>query len=187
MSKNKQNISIKNIILYGLGDIYGGGAFIIIGTLFMIFLTDIVGLTPAKAGLVLVIGKAWDAISDPLMGYISDNTRSKYGRRRIYFILAIIPVTLSFFMLWYPANFESQNYLFLYYVFAYVFFSTIFTMVMVPYSALNADMTRDYKIRTRLSGARMIFSQFSALLAGVLPKIIVIDPPRGKPTRIPAS
>ncbi len=169
----EKNINIKNIILYGIGDIYGGGAFIIIGTLFIIFLTDVVGLSPAKAGLVLVIGKVWDAISDPLMGYLSDNTRTRFGRRRIYFIIAIIPVALSFFLLWYPVKFTADNYLFLYYVFAYLFFSTIFTMVMVPYSALNADMTRDFKVRTKLSGARMIFSQFSALLAGVLPKIII--------------
>ena len=172
MSNNKE-VKMKNLILYGLGDLYGGGAFLVLGTLYLIFLTDVVGLNPAKAGLVLVVGKAWDAISDPLMGYISDHTSSKFGRRRIYFLLAIAPIALSFILLWFPIGFNSQNYLFLYYMFAYMFFSTVFTMVMVPYTALNAEMSEDYKTRTKLSTSRMLFSQISALLSGVIPKIIV--------------
>lgn len=158
-----KEIKTQNIIFYGMGDLYGGGAFFVIGTLFLIFLTDVIGLTPAKAGLVLVLGKSWDAISDPLMGYISDHTRSRFGRRRVYFLIGIIPIALSFFLLWYPAEFNSETFLFLYYVFAYIFFSTIFTMVMVPYSALNAEMTENYQIRTRLSASKMLFSQFSSV------------------------
>ena len=170
---NKQSVNKKNIILYGLGDLFGGGSFLIIGTLYMIFLTDIVGLNPGKAGTVLVIGKIWDAVSDPLMGYLSDHTNTKYGKRRIYFLIGIVPIAISFILLWYPVNFSSQLYLFLYYSFAYIFFSTIFTLVMVPYTALNADMTSNFEIRTKLSTSRMIFSQLSALIAGVLPKILI--------------
>lgn len=172
MKKNK-SITKKNIISYGLGDLFGGGAFLIIGTLYMIFLTDVIGLPPARAGLVLVIGKIWDAISDPLMGYLSDHTRTRYGKRRIYFLLGIFPIVLSFILLWYPVDLNSNNLLFLYYTFAYIFFSTVFTMVMVPYTALNAEMTDDFKIRTKLSTSRMLFSQISALISGVLPKLIV--------------
>ncbi|ACM23716.1 MFS transporter [Thermotoga neapolitana] len=168
-----KKVGFKNILLYGLGDIFGGGSFVVIGTLFLLFLTDIVGLNPTLAGLVLIVGKIWDALSDPLMGYISDNTKSRFGRRRIYFLIGIIPIFISFSILWYPFISESQIRTFLYYLFAYIFFSTVYTMVMVPYSALVADMSRDYRIRTRLSGARMIFSQLSALISGTIPKLIV--------------
>ena len=171
--ENKITVHKKNIILYGLGDLFGGGAFLVIGTLYMIFLTDVVGLKPSRAGLVLVIGKIWDAVSDPLMGYLSDHTRTKYGKRRIYFLIGIIPIAVSFMLLWLPINFSSELFLFIYYTFAYIFFSTVFTMVMVPYTALNADMTNDFKIRTKLSTSRMLFSQLSALLSGVIPKIII--------------
>src|SRR6056297_384097 len=170
---NTQSIDKKNIILYGLGDLFGGGAFLIIGTLYMIFLTDIVGLSPSRAGTVLVIGKIWDAVSDPLMGYLSDHTKTKYGKRRIYFLIGIIPIAISFTLLWYPIDFSSQLFLFFYYSFAYIFFSTVFTLVMVPYTALNADMTSDFKVRTKLSTSRMLFSQLSALIAGVLPKMLI--------------
>lgn len=166
-------VKTKNLIFYGMGDIFGGGSFIIIGTLFLIFLTDVVGLKPSLAGLVLIIGKIWDAVSDPLMGYISDNTKSRFGRRRIYFLIGIFPIFLSFFLLWYTFLSESQLSIFLYYTFAYIFFSTAYTLVMVPYTALNAEMTDDFKIRTKLTGSRIMFSQISALISGVLPKIIV--------------
>ena len=172
MSKEKK-IKLKNLIAYGVGDLYGGGSFFIVGTLFMIFLTDVAGLSPFKAGLVFIVGKIWDAISDPLMGYISDNTETSLGRRRVYFLIGMLPVGISFAMMWYPVDFLNQNFTFLYYVMAYIFFCTVFTMLMVPYSALNAEMTFDYKERTRLNGARMIFSQGSTLIAGVVPKIVI--------------
>ncbi len=170
---SEKNVTKKNIISYGAGDIYGGGAFLLLGTLYMIFLTDIVGLNPALAGTVVVVGKAWDAISDPLMGHISDNIDTKYGRRRIFFLIGIIPIIISFTALWIPLSSQSSLILFLYYTFAYIFFSTVFTMVMVPYSALNAELSENFQIRTKLSTARMAFSQFSALISGVLPKFLV--------------
>ncbi|MFW5980093.1 MAG: MFS transporter [Halanaerobiales bacterium] len=173
MNNKQPKIRFKNLIAYGIGDIYGGGAFLVLGTLYLYFLTDIVGLPPGKAGLVLIIGKVWDAISDPLMGHISDNTNTRLGRRRIYFLLGIIPVALSFSLLWYPGSFSSLNMTFIYYLIAYIFFSTIFTMVMVPYTALNAEMTEDYQERTKLSTYRMFFSQISALIAGSLPRLMV--------------
>jgi len=169
----EKKVTKKNIISYGAGDIYGGGAFLLLGTLYMIFLTDIIGLNPALAGSVVVVGKIWDAVSDPLMGHISDNIDTKYGRRRIFFLIGIIPIIISFTALWIPLNSQSSLILFLYYTFAYIFFSTVFTMVMVPYSALNAELSENFQIRTKLSTARMAFSQFSALISGVLPKFLV--------------
>jgi len=69
-------VTFKTLIAYGVGDIYGGGAFIIVSLFYMFFMTEVVGLSPALAGLALGIGKVWDAITDPLMGYLSDHTRS---------------------------------------------------------------------------------------------------------------
>ena len=168
-----RKVALRSKLLYGLGDIYGGGAFLVINLLFINFLTDVEHLAPYLAGSIFLIGKIWDAISDPLMGMFSDRTKSKYGRRRIYFLAGIIPVFLSFFMLWYSFGIDTQIGLFLYYLLAYMFFSTAFTMVMIPYSAILPDMTDDYKERTSLSGFRLIFSVVSAIAAGVLPKIIV--------------
>ena len=163
----------RNILLYGLGDIYGGGAFIVIGTLFMFYMTEVIGLSPILAGLVFSLGKIWDAISDPLMGYLSDRTKSRFGRRRLYFLIGILPIALSFILLWIPVRLESQAALFAYYSFAYVVFATVITMVMIPYSALGAEMSGDYKVRNSLSGARLAFSGFSSLVAATVPKMLI--------------
>lgn len=69
---------------YACGDIYGGGAFLLVGLLYLNFLTDIVMIPPAWAGSIFLIGKIWDAVSDPIMGVVSDRTKSPFGRRRVY-------------------------------------------------------------------------------------------------------
>jgi oligogalacturonide transporter len=181
MSIKERTVTWKTLISYGLGDIYGGGAFMIVGMLFLFYLTEVVGLSPALAGLVFGIGKVWDAVSDPLMGYLSDRTKSRFGRRRVYFLAGIAPITLSFILLWLPMDFTSQAALFLYYSFAYIVFATVFTMVMIPYSALAAELSGDYKTRNKLSGSRLFFSGFSSLLAATIPKII-IDSSKGAPS-----
>jgi oligogalacturonide transporter len=151
---------------------YGGGSFFIISTLFLFFLTEAAGISPVHAGIIIFAGKLWDAVSDPMMGYISDHMQSRFGRRRVFFLLGMIPVGISFALLWLPINLEGTLRI-TWYLFAYMLFSTVFTVMMVPYSALSAEMTTDYRTRNRLSGARMIFSQISALISGVVPKLIV--------------
>ena len=181
-TQGSRKVTFKHLLAYGSGDMYGGGGFMIVGLLFMFYLTEVVGLSPALAGLVFGIGKIWDAVSDPLMGYISDRTTSKFGRRRVFFLIGIIPITLTFVLMWVPVSFDTQFALFLYYSVAYMFFATVFTMVMVPYSALAAELSGDYRVRNRLSGARLFFSGFSSLLAATIPKII-IDSYNNPPSR----
>ncbi len=166
-------VTFKTLIAYGVGDIYGGGAFIIVSLFYMFFMTEVVGLSPALAGLALGIGKVWDAITDPLMGYLSDHTRSRYGRRRVYFLVGIVPIALSYIIMWIRVQASSQVALFFYYLFAYILFDAVITMVMTPYSALAAELSADYKVRNRLSAARLFFSGFSSLLASTVPSMII--------------
>lgn len=183
MEEQKKRIGIGSLVAYGMGDMYGGGSFLIISTLFIYFLTDVVGLSPLLAGLVVLVGKAWDAVSDPLMGLISDRTKSRFGRRRIYFLISIVPVFLSFWMLWLTLRFESELATFFYYLFSYILFCTVYTVVMVPYSSLPTEMSGDYRERARLSGARMLFSQLSALIAGTIPGFLVKNLYRNNPSQ----
>lgn len=168
-----QSPTLKNIFSYAVGDLYGGGAFFIIGALFLVFLTDVAKLNPALAGTIILIGKLWDAITDPTMGYISDNTRSKFGRRRLYFLIGIIPIFLSWVLLWSSFGMESTIFKFIYYLMIYLLFNTVFTLVMVPYNSMPAEMATDYKDRSRLITVRMLFSQGGMLLGAVLPITII--------------
>lgn len=119
------------------------------------------------------IGKLIDAVTDPLMGYISDITRSRFGRRRIYFLAAIGPIWVSFFLLWLPFGQAPLLLRFIYYTVCYILFSLVYTLVMVPYSALNAEISRAESNRIRLAGSRMVFTQLVTLLAILIPNWLI--------------
>jgi len=169
--KGKNSLITK--MSYACGDIYGGGAFLLVGLLYLNFLTDIVRISPAVSGSIFLIGKIWDAVSDPIMGVISDRTKSRFGRRRIYFLIGIIPIFVTFAMLWFTLKTESQTALYFYYLVSYLLFNTSLTLVMIPYNSILPEITVDYRERTSFITARLIFSNISALISGVLPMIIV--------------
>ncbi len=157
---------------FAAADLYGGGAFNIINFYYAIFLTTVVKISPFWAGIVIAVSKVWDAISDPLMGRISDNTRTKWGRRRPYFLIGVPFIFVSFFLLWFPADFSDQILRIAFAMLAYIFFSTVNTMVMVPYQAMMPELTDDYNERSSVSGIRMGFSLGSSLLCAVIPPVI---------------
>ena len=103
-----EKLSVWRKIGYGLGDIYGGGASVIISFYYLIFLTDVVRLPPALAGTVILLSKVYDAITDPFEGVISDRTRTSLGRRRPYLLAGIPLIFLTFFGLFYPVNFATR-------------------------------------------------------------------------------
>jgi len=161
------------IAIFGMGDLFGGGGQLVINFFYLIFLTDVVKLNPGLAGTIVLISRIWDAVSDPLMGIISDNTKSKFGRRRPYILLGGIGIIIAFIMLWWPVSFGSQGATFAYVLFAYIFYSTISTIIMVPYSSMSSEVSMEYKERTIVNGTRLFFSQFASLLCAVLPMEIV--------------
>jgi len=168
-----REVSRKEGLIFASGDIYGGGAQIIISFYYLIFLTDVVRISPALAGTVILISKIWDAVSDPLMGIITDNTESRWGRRKPFFLIGFFGILASFLLLWYPVGFTGEITRFFYVLASYLFYSTIQTIIMVPYSAMSSEISTDYKERTVINGTRLFFSQFSSLLCAVLPLEIV--------------
>src|SRR5690554_1822313 len=98
----QNQMKTKEKVIFAWGDVFGGGAQALIGVLYLIFLTDVIGINPAIAATAILISKVWDAISDPLMGIISDNTRTKMGRRRPYIFFGGILVVIAFALMWMP-------------------------------------------------------------------------------------
>lgn len=107
------------------------------------------------------------------MGYISDRAHSRFGRRRVWLLAGILPIGLSFSLLWLPFKFDSTAATFAYYFLACIFFYIVLTIVMIPYSSLPADMTTDFKVLNRMSGARIVFSQVATLIGGVAANPII--------------
>lgn len=173
--QNKREQSAVSRVAYGLADIYGGGAFVIIGTFFTVFLTKALGMPTALAGTIPLIGKVWDAITDPLMGNICDRTQSRFGAKRFYLLIGSIISAITFILMW--ISFGTSNVMgqYFFYMLMYMLFSTGFTIVMVPYNALLPDMVEDYNVRSRFSGTRMICSTFGAILAGLIPTLVIKD------------
>ncbi|MDC7233509.1 MAG: glycoside-pentoside-hexuronide (GPH):cation symporter [Spirochaetales bacterium] len=173
MTSSRNKLSWITKLVYGSGDFYGGASATVIAMLFLFFMTDVVGLRPLAAGFVVFMGRLIDAVTDPLMGRISDRTRSPYGRRSPYFLFASLPVGLSFGMLWIKAGPPESHLTVVYYTAAYILFSLAFTTVMVPYAALAPELTNDYHERTSLISFRMAFSILGALTAAVVPKTLI--------------
>jgi sugar (glycoside-pentoside-hexuronide) transporter len=173
MRKTEGKMSRAEIATFAAGDMFGGGAQLIISFYYLIFLTDVVKIRPILAGTVILVSKIWDAVSDPLMGFITDNTRTRWGRRKPYFLVGFFSIIASFFLLWYPFSHHNEIVKFAYVLFAYILYSTVSTMVMIPYAAMSSEITTDYNERNVVNGTRLLFSQISSLLCAVLPIEIV--------------
>lgn len=168
-----QKLSRLTKIIYGSGDIGFSLTTTIVAAYFLFFLTNVVGIRPAVAGIAILIGRSWDYINDPIIGHISDRTRSRWGRRRPFLLFGALPFALAFTMMWFKPPWDNLIALTAYYAVAYVIFDTAATFVYMPYYALTPELTEDYDERTSLTSYRMFYSIFGSLLAFTIPLMIV--------------
>ena len=168
-----ERLPARTKILYGVGDAGFSMTSTIIGAYLAIFLTDVVGLDPGLAALAVGVGRTWDWINDPLMGYISDRTRSRWGRRRPFLLFGFIPFGLFFALLWWVPPWRSPMGLAVYYSVAYLLYEAAATLVYMPYFALTPELTLDYDERTSLTSYRMFVSIVTGLVAFVVPMMII--------------
>ncbi|UTC66426.1 MULTISPECIES: MFS transporter [unclassified Treponema] len=174
MLNKQKKMTWRTYLAYGAADLYGGGCFFIVTTFAMYYLVNVIGLHPVLAGLIPAIGKFWDAVSDPMMGYIADNTpQNRFGKRRVWFLVSIVPIALSFIIIWFPTGIESQAGKFIFYTVAYIIFFTVSTVSYIPYAALSAEITKDFSERNKLNGSRLMFSFIATLLGGLLAQPII--------------
>ncbi len=161
-----QILSRRTKFIYGLGD-WGTSASTAARNLFWpFFLVSVVGLRVELAGLVYLVGRIWDSINDPLIGTLSDRLETRWGRRRPLLLFGAIPFGVGFVLLFLVPPFESESALVLYYIAAFLFFDTMYTVVNVPYSALTPELTEDYDERSSLTGWRIATAIFATLVAG---------------------
>lgn len=139
---------------------------------FLFYLTDIIGLSSLLAGTAFFIGKFWDGINDPFMGWISDRTDSKYGRKRVYLIYGAVPFALSFFLLWLiPINISAVIQ-FLLAILLLFLFGTFYTVITVPYFALVPLLSDNYDERTQITSIRAMLSIVGTIFGGVIALLI---------------
>jgi GPH family glycoside/pentoside/hexuronide:cation symporter len=167
-----ERLPLATRLAFGAGDLSPAIATIVIAFFQLFFLTTIAGLRPGAAGTILLVAKIWDAFTDPVMGWISDHTRSRHGRRRPWLLYGAVPFALVFFLQWIVPPF-GQTGLFFYYLLMTILLSTVFTIVSVPYTSLTPELTRDYDERTTLTSYRFAFSIGGSLIIGSLYPVLV--------------
>lgn len=168
-----KKLSIATKTIFGSADLFGGGALNMVGFYYLIFLTDVVQISPAYAGAIVLASRIWDAVTDPAMGVIVDRTRTRFGKRRPYFMAAVVTVFISMVVLWYPVAWADEVARVLFALFGYLFFSTVSTTVMVPYLSMQPELTSDYNERTSLNVFKMAFSFIASIIAAIVPMTIV--------------
>ena len=168
-----ERLSRRTKLIYGAGDTGFSLTSTILGAYFAIFLTDVVGLAPGIAAAAIFIGRSWDYVNDPIIGHISDRTRSRWGRRRPFLLFGAIPFGVAFTLLWWKPPIDSTFGLAAYYAVAYLLFDTAATFAYMPYFALTPELTQDYDERTALTSYRMFFSILGGLVAFTIPLMII--------------
>ncbi len=179
-AKQSDKLSAGIKLCYGCGDLVAGLAFNTLNFFYLYFLNTVVGMPAYLAGLVLLIGRAWDGVMDPVMGMIVDSTTSKRGKHRYWMLVAVGPFAVLFILLWlrFPGGQWTQ---FLVYSFLFLLFSSTFTMYNIPYGSMTADLTRDYHERTALTGVRMVFSLFAMIIGAGATQLLAGIPGVGYP------
>ncbi|MGG6296616.1 MFS transporter [Leptolyngbya sp. AN02str] len=172
-----EKLSLPTKLAFGAGDLGPAITANILVVFLLIFFTNVAGIDPGLAGSILLVGKLWDAVNDPLVGALSDRTKSRLGRRLPWMIWGGIPFGIFFFLQWIVPRFSdnpttNQWGLFWYYVIVSILFNNFYTMVNLPYTALTPELTRDYDERTRLNSYRFAFSIGGSILSLVLALVI---------------
>lgn len=153
--------------------LFGGGGYII-SLYFLSFLTEVEKLSPDQAGLVIAVAHFWDAFTDPLMGIITDRTRSKHGRHRRYLLWGVIPIAVSYFCLWNSFGISATGNTtatMLYYMFAYMLYNTAYTLVAVPHTAMLPEIAPEYSLRTQYNSVSYIMNSVGMVSSFLLVSI----------------
>jgi len=170
--KTSEKLPLWQKIVYGSGDLGFSMNNSLISAFFSVFMVTVVGMPPGLVAIIFIIGRSWDFINDPIIGHLSDRTRSRWGRRRPFLLFGAIPYGLSFTLLWLSPNL-SQTGLVIYYSLAYIIYEALATTVYMPYFALTPELTDDYDERTKLTSFRMMFNIIGSLTAYILPLLFV--------------
>ena len=151
-------------LIYGLGAFVNNILAAAIGGMIIVLNLGL-GMNPALVGLLGALPRLTDAITDPLMGYISDNTRSRWGRRRPYIFVGAIAVGIIFALLWQLPAEKTESFYFWYFLAGSLIFYLAYTIFATPWVALGYELTPDYHERTRLMGVQNFIGNIAYMIS----------------------
>ncbi len=174
-------VSLPTKLSYGFGAIAYGVKNNGFDYFLLLFYSQILGVEAQMVGLALLIALVFDAFSDPIVGYLSDNTRSRWGRRHPWMYFAGLPVSVAYFFLWSPPEAFTGDALFIYLVLLSILIRTLITLYEVPSSALAPEITRDYDERTKLMAWRTFFGWIGGTLIASFTLAVLLAPSADNP------
>jgi len=159
------------------------------GVFVLFYYKQVLGLSGTLTGLAIALSVIWDAVSDPLVGAWSDQLRSRWGRRHPLMVASVLPLALSFVGLFWPPQqlLGSQLHLFFWLLATVLLLRTALTLFMVPYLALGAEISSDYRERTSLARARTNLGWFVGVLVPASTLAFLFAAERGVDGRFLAS
>ncbi len=171
-----ERIPTKEKIFYSLGAMMDGGGVALMSCIMLAYMTDHLRIYAATASTIMMLSKIWDAITDPVMGHISDNTRSKYGRRKPYMFVGGFMLIVALTLLFAPIKdwgITSQAGMVAYVLIFYIVWNTCSTITQVPYTSMASDISPSFTERNNANTVKLVFSAASAGLAYVIPLLLL--------------
>jgi len=174
LTQKEKNIPFSQLAAYGAGGIIPIALFNIAGILVGLMGNISLGLSAFWLGFILIIPRLWDAFSDPIIGHLSDNTRTRWGRRRPYLLIGGLLVAVCFVVMWwipkgdqvhawFPSESSYHAFQLVYILFTLLLFFTAVNIFEIPHGALGMEMTSDYHERTRLFSAKSFVGNLFAM------------------------
>ncbi len=173
-------LSLPTKLFYGFGSVAYGVKDQGFSYLLLIFYNQVIGLPAQTVGLAIMIALAFDALLDPIVGQVSDNWRSRWGRRHPFMYAAALPVAISYLLLWNPPDW-SQDATFYYLIAVAVVIRTFITFYEIPSAALGAELTADYDERTTVMSYRYFFGWMGGITMTLLALRVFLQPDADHP------
>lgn len=172
-------VPVKEKLAYGCGAFMDGGGVALMSCVMLKYMEYGLGIPIATASTLMMISKIWDAITDPLMGFISDNTRGRYGRRKPYMFVGGILLLVGIFLLFLPVTewgiIAADNIpgLVAWILIMYLLWNTFSTITMVPYCSMASDISPSFRERNNANTVKLVFNAAASGLAYVLPLLFI--------------
>ena len=170
-----RKVPLGTTIAYGMPGLGAGYMYLLMSLYVMKFSTDVLLIAPAVMGVIFSISRIWDAVSDPIAGYLSDRTTFKFGRRRTWMLISFIPISFGFLAVFSPPESMQGQSLDLWMMIAILSFYSAITLLNVPHMALGAELSEDYHERTRLFGVRHIGFTLGSILALISMSLLISE------------
>jgi len=170
--KQLSPLKLRHIAAYGAGDFGFAVIYHMVGLFLLYFYTDIYGISAAAAGMIFMIARIWDAINDPMLGYLSDRTKTRWGKYRPYLLFAVLPLAFFNILLFITPDLGSTGK-FIWALVIYIGWGMTYTATNLPYGSLAAVYTQNPVERTSLAASRMFFGMPGILFIAVVTPLVV--------------